>query len=132
MGDGCVLCPPLLQEAQCLAGVYLRVVSVMERLAASVDARPSTRLTLSGTCVHGNVSVSDCHPYGSARETESERVKGVENGSDCEKLVHKDVLLKILRSKEGEGCAGVNESGSVHLNASEGVILELGNEYVNG
>ena len=111
----------------------MRAVSVMERLVASVDARPSIRPRLSGTGVHGSVNASDCHPHGSVQENESERVKGVENWSDYEKLVREDVP-KILRSKEGEGCANVNvnEGGNVRLNVSESVISRSGNECVNG
>lgn len=133
MGDGCAPGPPLLREAEYSVGIYSQVVSVMERLAASMDARPSTRLTLSGMCVYVSVNASDSHLYGSVRGNESERVKEGEDGYDHERLVHEDVPSEeILRSKEvGYASASVNESGSVRLNVSEGVISELGNETVN-
>ena len=84
-GDDYVSHPPLLREVECSAGVYLRVVSVMERLAASPDIRPLIRLTLSGMCVNENVSASasDSHPHGSGRKNESECVKEVESEGDC-------------------------------------------------
>ena len=125
----------LLQGAEYLAEVHLQAASVMERLVASVDAQPSTRLRLmlSGIGVYGNVNVSDYHPHGSALESESERVKGVENGIDYERPAHEDAPPKIFRSKEGEGCASlsVNESGSARLSASEGANSRLESECVN-
>ena len=98
-----------------MAKVYLRAVSVTERLVVSVGARPSIRLRLSGTGVHGNVNANYCHPH------MSERVKGVEDTSDYERLVDEDVPSKILRSKEGDRCTneganGYLASGSVYLN----------------
>ena len=51
IGDGCVLCLPLLLEGEYLVEVHLRVVSVMGKLAASVNDRLSVHLTLSGMCV---------------------------------------------------------------------------------
>lgn len=69
----------------------MRVVSAMERLVASADAQPSTRLTLSGIGVHGNANANDHRPRGSVRGNESERVKGVESGNDYERPVHEDV-----------------------------------------
>jgi len=100
MGDECVPRPPLLQAAEYLAEAHSRVVSVMERLVASVDARPSARLTLSGTDVHEIVNASDHRPHESARENESERVRGVEIEGDYEKPIHGDVPWRTLRSKE--------------------------------
>ena len=63
----------------------------------------------------GNVNANDCHPH------MSERVKGVEDRSDYERLVDEDVPSKILRSKEGDRCTneganGYLASGSVYLN----------------
>ena len=138
--DDCVPHVPLLLVVECLAEVYLRVVSVMVSLAASVDAQPSNRSTWSGTCVYENGN--DPHPHGHARENESERAKGVEDGSHRERSVRGDVPPKILRSKE-EGCVGANEdangypasaneSGGVRPNASENAISRLKNENVNG
>ena len=52
----------------------------------SVDARPSIRSTSSGMCAYENVN--DSRPNGGTRESESERVKGVENEGNCERSVH--------------------------------------------
>ena len=60
----------------------------MGRLAAGVGARPSTRSTLSGTCVYESVNASDPHPHGSTQENENERGEESENRGNCEKLVH--------------------------------------------
>lgn len=72
----------------------LRVVSVTERLDASVDAQPSIRSTLSGMCVYENEN--DSLPNGNARESESERVKEAEGGGDCGWLVREDVPLRKM------------------------------------
>lgn len=64
----------------------MRVVSVTARLDVSVDARPSIRSTSSGMCAYENVN--DSRPNGGTRESESERVKGVENEGNCERSVH--------------------------------------------
>jgi len=110
----------------------------MERLTANVDVRPSTRLTLSGTCGYENVNASDSHQHGNAREKGSECVRGAEGGIDCERLLHEErPSKKMLRSKE-EGCANASVIedvngylASVRLNVSEDEILNLGNESVN-
>ena len=100
----------------------------MERVTASLGVRPSTRLTLSGRCAHLGANGSDFHHRGGTLGNESESVKEVENGNDCERLSHEDVpSKKMLRSKE-QGCA--NESVSVRLNVNEGGVPELGNESV--
>ena len=57
----------------------------MERLTASVDVRPSTHLTLSGRYVYRGASWCGLHPRGGDQKNESECVKEVENGSDCER-----------------------------------------------
>ena len=87
------------------------------------------------------MSASDSHPHGDDRKRESERVRGVENGSGCVRLPYEDVpSKKTLRSK---GCAiasldeNVNgylgsASASVCQSVSESAILELGNASVTG
>jgi len=91
------------------------------------------------------VNASDSHPHGSTRKKGCECVRGVEGGSDYERLLHEDApSKKMLRSKEEEGCvnasvnedangypASANESGGARLNVSEGEILNSGNESVN-
>jgi hypothetical protein len=133
---------PLPVEAGCLLEVRLRVVSVTERLDASVDARPSIRSTSSGTCVHESVNVSDSLQNGSSRENESGLVRKVEDVCDCEELTHEDVPpRKTLRSR-GMWCANAsesvdgylenpNESKRVCLNADESAISKTGNEKMS-
>ena len=88
---------PVLTEW--LVEVRSWVVFVTVRLDASVNVPPSIRSTSSGMCVHENVNVNNSLP--SARENKSESVKGVENVSDCERVVHGDVPLReMFRSKE--------------------------------
>jgi len=55
----------------------------MERLVASADVQPSTRLTLSGISVHENANANDHRPHGS--------VRGNESGNDYERPMHEDV-----------------------------------------
>jgi len=71
MGDDCVPCP-LLREVEYLSEIYLWVVSVMGRLAVSVNVRPSAHLTLFDMCARENVNGDAPHLQWNARKNESE------------------------------------------------------------
>jgi len=110
VGDSCISCPPL-RKVQYLAEVYSLAVSVMERLIASVDVRPSAHSTSLDRCAYWGANGCDLHPWGGDQKNESECVKGVENGSDCERSSREGVLSRMmLRSKEGCANGRLNES----------------------
>jgi hypothetical protein len=102
----------------------------MERSTATADVRPSTRLTSFGMYVRENASASDLHPCESARKNGRECVKGVENGSGCERLADEDVPLKMMLRSREEGYANANVSESACPNVSESGVREWGNESV--
>ena len=86
---------------------------------------------------------SDFRPRKGGQKNESESVKEVENGSDCERLRCEGVPSKKMLQSKAKGCAkadsnengsgypaSVNESVSVRPNLSESGVVELENESV--
>ena len=118
---GCmVVSSPLPVEVVCLVEICLLVVSAMERLGASADARPLIRSTSFGTYVGEKSNVNDS-------------LLGWNGGGS-----ESGPWRKVVQSKEwyasesvNEYPAGPNERKFVGLNASGGAISGIENENMS-